>query len=124
MKKISPKKAPTESNEAFWTFLTNHSHVLLCLARDPGVRMRDVAQIIGITERAVQRIVADLEKTGYISRIRCGRRNYYEIREDMHLRHPIEMHEKVRSLIAFVCGPNKRLPDSESTPKKKSPSKK
>lgn len=87
-----------------WTFLTNHAHVLLCIAREPEVRMRDVAKLVGITERAVQRIVADLETAGYIERSRHGRRNRYEVRQDLPLRHPIEEHQRVSSLIALVHG--------------------
>ncbi len=73
-----------------WTFLTNHAHVLLCLARDPGVRLRDVAEQVGITERAAQRIVADLVNEGYVSRIRAGRRNRYRLNTTLPLRHPLE----------------------------------
>lgn len=104
--RTAEKAAPVHA-EASWTFLTNHSHVLLCIAREPEMRMRDVAQTVGITERAVQRIVADLEHAGYISRIRHGRRNSYAIRDDLPLRHPIEQHEKVSALIAFVQGRRK-----------------
>ncbi len=103
----APPNAPTRPGpepEPAWTFLTNHAHVLLCIAEEPEARMRDVATIVGITERAVQRIVADLEEAGYIARIRHGRRNRYEVRDHLPLRHPIERHEKVASLIAFVHG--------------------
>lgn len=99
---------PAKGAEPTWTFLTNHAHVLLCIAREPEVRMRDVARLVGITERAVQRIVADLEETGYIGRIRHGRRNRYEVRDDLPLRHPIERHERVSSLIALVLGGRNR----------------
>ena len=99
---------PTREPEPAWTFLTNHAHVLLCIAREPEVRMRDVAHLVGITERAVQRIVADLEEAGYIERIRNGRRNHYEVRADLPLRHPIERHERVSSLIALVLGEHER----------------
>src|SRR5205823_6359154 len=75
-----------------WGFLTNHTHVLVCLARDPVVRLRDVAECVGITERAVQRIVGDLEKVGAIHRTRDGRRNRYEIDTSVPLRHEIEKH--------------------------------
>lgn len=85
-----------------WTFLSNHSHVLLCLAADPGVRLRDVADRVGITERAVQHIVADLEKGGVVTRTRDGRRNHYTIHADRPLRHPIESHCTVRSLLALL----------------------
>lgn len=97
-----------EDTHTPWTFLTNHSHVLLCLAREPEIRMRDVAQAVGITERAVQRIIADLEHAGYITRARKGRRNSYTINTNLPLRHPIEQHEKVASLIAFVQRPSQR----------------
>jgi len=85
-----------------WTFLTNHAHVLLCLAQDPEVLMRDVATLVGITERAVQRIVADLEDGGYLVRHREGRRNTYQIKANLPLRHPIEARSKVKALIALV----------------------
>ena len=91
-----------EAGTGEWTFLTNHAHVLLCIAREPEVRMRDVAQHVGITERAVQRIVSDLELAGYLRRSREGRRNRYEVQTDLPLRHPIERHERVSSLLALV----------------------
>lgn len=84
-----------------WTFLTNHGHVLLCLAQSPGLRLRDVALQVGVTERAVQRIVADLEEGGYLTRRRAGRQNEYDIDRDRPLRHPVEAHQSVRSLIAL-----------------------
>lgn len=94
--------APAEAGPGDWTFLTNHAHVLLCIARAPEVRMRDVAEQVGITERAVQRIVSDLELAGYLRRSREGRRNRYEVQTDLPLRHPIERHERVSSLISLV----------------------
>ena len=103
---VAPR--PEREPDPAWTFLTNHAHVLLCIAREPEVRMRDVAHLVGITERAVQRIVADLEQAGYVERIRNGRRNRYEVRADLPLRHPIERHERVSSLITLVLGEHKR----------------
>ncbi|MBN1607214.1 MAG: MarR family transcriptional regulator [Polyangiaceae bacterium] len=91
-----------------WTFLTNHAHVLLCLSREPEVRMRDIAELVGITERAVQRIIAELEEAGHIERVRQGRRNHYEVRGDLPLRHPIEQHVRVSALIDFVGGEDVR----------------
>ncbi|MDH4065284.1 MAG: MarR family transcriptional regulator [Acidobacteriota bacterium] len=85
-----------------WTFLTNHGHVLLCLARSPALRLRDVAQEVGVTERAVQRIVADLEEAGYLIRRRAGRQNEYEIDARQPMRHPVEAHRTVGSLIALL----------------------
>jgi len=75
---------------AEWTFLTNHAHALVCIARDPGLRLRDVAERVGITERAAQRIVSELVDSGYLERIREGRRNSYQVRPDRPLRHPLE----------------------------------
>ena len=85
-----------------WTFLTNHTHVLLCLARDSTMRIRDLALEVGITERAVQGIVSDLEAAGYVERIRTGRRNSYRIAEGLHLRHPIEQHKTIADLIRTI----------------------
>jgi len=85
-----------------WTFLTNHTHVLFCIERDPEVRMRDVATAVGVTERAVQRIVLELEEAGYLVRRREGRRNRYEIRSKKPLRHEIEQHCDVADLLAVL----------------------
>lgn len=85
-----------------WTFLSNHAHVLLMLAKEPEIRLRDVAERVGITERAVQRIVADLEAGRYIERVRTGRRNRYKVHPEMPLRHPIEAHRRIASLIHLV----------------------
>ena len=71
-----------------WSFLTNHAHVVLCIARDPKIRVRDIAEQIGITERAAQRILADLIADGYVARAKVGRRNHYTIDPRAHLRHP------------------------------------
>jgi len=102
----SPKSQNrTETAEVTgWTFLTNHTHVLLCLSRDPSARMRDVAETVGITERAVQRIIAQLEEAGYLERIRNGRRNSYRVERNTALRHPIERHRKIGDLIRLVDG--------------------
>lgn len=85
-----------------WTFLTNHAHVLFCIAQDPEVRLRDVAARVGITERAVQRIVTDLEGEGYLQVSKEGRRNRYRVNFNMPLRHPIERHRTVNALIGLV----------------------
>ncbi|MFF5259711.1 helix-turn-helix transcriptional regulator [Actinomadura viridis] len=84
-----------------WTFLTNHAHVLLALARDPAARLRDVAASVGITERATQAIVADLEKDGYLHRTRVGRRNHYTINSDGPFRHPNEADRRIGDLLAL-----------------------
>lgn len=85
-----------------WTFLTNHAHVLFCLSSDPEIRLRDVADRVGITERAVQRIVTELETGGYITRQRQGRRNTYTVHTNVPLRHPIESHRSVSDLLRLI----------------------
>ncbi len=93
-------QAPSFSNK--WTFMTNHAHVILCIAENPKSRTRDLATKIGITERAVQRIIADLEAAGYLSHDREGRHNHYTVRTDLPLRHPIEQHCGVSTLIEMT----------------------
>lgn len=88
-----------------WTFLSNHAHVLLCIANDPDIRLRDVAERVGITERAVQKIVSELEEGGALTRIRDGRRNSYVIHAECPLRHPIEQHQTVGKLLGVVLTP-------------------
>jgi len=87
---------------AEWTFLTNHAHVLLCVARDPGTRLRDVADHVGITERAAQRIVAELVEAGYLERRREGRRNRYRLNDQLPLRHPLERDHPVGEILAAL----------------------
>lgn len=91
-----------QTRNAPWTFLTNHSHVLLCLAREPEQTLRHVSQCVGITERAVQRIVADLESAGIIARTRIGRNNTYSVNFDYQLRHDLESHKTVGDLMNMV----------------------
>jgi hypothetical protein len=81
-------RADFETTRHAWSFLTNHLQVLLCIARDPNIRLRDIAALVGITERAAQNIVADLVDDGYVLRTRVGRRNEYEVNGDLSLRHP------------------------------------
>lgn len=92
--------SPGVSNR--WTFLSNHAHVLICLAGDADIRIRDVATRIGITERAVIKILSDLEQEGLVVRYREGRRNSYELRLDQPLRHPIEAHCSVGELVSLI----------------------
>lgn len=91
-----------EKREVHWTFLTNHAHVLLCLVQNSSMRIRDIAEAVGITQRAVQRIMAELDDTGYIDRIRDGRRNSYQVHLDKHLRHPLEAHQKIGGLVRYI----------------------
>ncbi len=87
---------------AEWTFLTNHAHTLLCIARDPGIRLRDVAERVGVTERAAQRIVSDLVEAGYLDRLREGRRNYYRVKADRPLRHPVERGHRIGEILSVL----------------------
>lgn len=95
----SDPSTEARADQAPWTFLSNHAHVLLCVAADPSVRVRDVADRVGITERAAQRILADLASEGYLVRERVGRRNRYRLRLDRPMRHPIERVRSVRALV-------------------------
>lgn len=95
-------KASAPAEHGAWTFLTNHAHVLLCIAADPEVRLRDVATSVGITERATQRIVMELEEDGYLDRERVGRRNRYRLHTEQPLRHPMDRPLRVRELITLL----------------------
>lgn len=88
-----------------WTYLSNHAHTILLLWREPDLRVRDIASLIGITERAVIRIIGELEAAGVIRRRREGRRNHYEIDGDSPLRHPLEKHVKLAELLELLKGP-------------------
>ena len=88
-----------------WTFLTNDAHVLVCLATDPGLRVRDIATRVGITERATVRILGDLVGAGYLVRRRVGRRNAYALRLDLPMRHPVEATALVGLLIEALAAP-------------------
>jgi len=92
---------PTETHSA-WSFLSNHGHVLMCIARDSNVRVREIARDVGITERAVHRILGELEEAGVIVRTRNGRRTHYEINERLPLRHPIEAEHSVGELVRLI----------------------
>jgi len=85
-----------------WTLLSNHGHVLVCLSRDPEARLRDVAADVGITERAVQKIVRDLQDGGMISVTKSGRRNSYLVHKKQTLRHHLEADCTLRDLIGVI----------------------
>ena len=97
----SPEEEAVSSSHPF-SLLTNHTHVLVLIAQKPDIRMREIAANIGITERAVQRIVDDLTTTGYIAVTKDGRRNRYEIQPESSLRHPLAKHRSVGELIRFL----------------------
>lgn len=114
---VRARRSPAPSSRtapAPWTFLTNHAHVLFCLTRDPECRMREVALAVGVTERAVQRIVGDLEAAGYLSHVRNGRRNHYELSAARPLRHPIEQHVLVSDLLRVLENPARVRPTRAS----------
>jgi hypothetical protein len=87
-----------------WSFLTNHGRVLLCISRDPGIRLRDIAARLGITERSAYGIVTDLAAAGYITKIRDGRRNQYEIQAHLPLPEPTSRERTVGEVLALLAG--------------------
>lgn len=89
-----------------WTFLTNHANVLLVIARNPDIRMREIADEVGITERAAQRIVGDLVDEGYVARKRVGRRNEYEIDTHAPLRHPLSRDHQIGEVLTVLRDPD------------------
>ena len=93
-------QAPT----AHWDFLTNHAHVLTCVAHDPGIRLRDIAAAVGITERAAHRILSELVDEGYVLREREGRRNRYQVVADLPMRHPLVQGREVGDLLKVLLG--------------------
>jgi DeoR/GlpR family transcriptional regulator of sugar metabolism len=96
---MAAKRVPPPPPVAAWTFLTNHAHVLICIAQNSDVRLRELATRVGITERAVHRIVSELEEAGYLKRHKEGRVVRYQIKKDLPLRHPIERHRRVSALL-------------------------
>jgi DNA-binding transcriptional ArsR family regulator len=95
-----------------WDFLTNHAHVLTCVAGDPGIRLRDIAAAVGITERAAHRILSELVEEGYVLRERDGRRNRYQVVPDRPLRHPLVNEREVGDLLRVLVGsapPDERI---------------
>lgn len=87
-----------------WSFLTNHAQVLLCIAQDPGVRLREIGEAVGITERAAHRIVNELAAAGYLSRTRTGRRNRYAITSHLPVPDPLASEQKIGDLLAILAG--------------------
>jgi predicted transcriptional regulator len=92
----------TSESKKTWRFLSNHTQVLLCIQRDPDVRYRDIAQTVGITERAAQRIVADLIESGYVESERVGRRNHYRVNTGAAMRHPAQDGRDVGELLKLL----------------------
>jgi Mn-dependent DtxR family transcriptional regulator len=98
-------KSNSGEAEHLWRFMTNHAHVLECIAADPTTRLRDIAASVDITERTAAQIVSDLERAGYLTKTRNGRRNHYEVHDELPLRHPRHRHHTVGDLIGFLEGP-------------------
>jgi predicted transcriptional regulator len=91
-----------QSSGPGWSFLTNHARVLLCIANDPGVRLREIGDAVGINERAAHRIVTELADAGYISRARVGRRNRYTIQSDLPIPDPLAREQRIGDLLALL----------------------
>lgn len=98
----SSRVALAESESRSWTFLTNHAHVLIAISRDPELRQRDIADLVGITEGAVQRIVHELENDGYLACERVGRRNRYSVIGNQPLRHQLEDGHTIEEILHTV----------------------
>lgn len=103
-KRLKPVAKSPPDNVRRWTFLTNHAHVLVLLHLQPDLVLREVAVQVGITERAVQRIIQELEEGGFIRREKIGRQNHYEVLVDRPLRHPIEAHRRIGDLLSLISG--------------------
>ncbi len=99
-----------------WTFLTNHARVLLCLAHDPGARLRDIAASLGITDRSVYGIVTDLTAAGYVVKHRDGRRNRYQIQAHLPLPEPASQEPAIGEVLALLIGSRARQQPSEARP--------
>jgi predicted transcriptional regulator len=104
MNLISGNNGQMTPGTAGWDFLTNHAHVLTCVAHDPGIRLRDIAGAVGITERAAHRILSELVEDGYVLREREGRRNHYQVVADLPLRHPLVRGREVGDLLKVLVG--------------------
>ena len=87
-----------------WDFLTNHAHVLTCVANDPGIRLREIAAAVGVTERAAQRILSELVEEGYVLRERQGRRNRYQVVAERPMRHPLVQEREIGELLEVLIG--------------------
>jgi predicted transcriptional regulator len=102
MKKSAKETKGQPTNTSSWTFMTNHTHILVCLVRDPIMTVRNLALAVGITERSVQRILTELENAGVVARSREGRRNRYDVNEDFQLRHPLEAQQSLKQLLKIL----------------------
>ena len=105
-----------EQTDGAWTLLTGHGHVLVEIARNPEARIRDISTVVGLTERTVQAIVADLEAAGYLTRHRAGRRNVYTVNPDMLFRHPAQEGHRVGPFLDLLAAAGDDLTESVARP--------
>jgi hypothetical protein len=98
-------KSVSGNGDHTFRFVTNHAHALQIISADPSVRLRDIAQVVGVTERTASQIVSDLERAGYLTKTRNGRRNHYRVNDELPLRHPQHRHHTVGDLIRFLETP-------------------
>jgi hypothetical protein len=105
-KSVAARKS-AEATAARWDFLTNHAHVLLCVANDPGIRLRDIGTAVGITERGAHKILSELVDEGYVLRERHGRRNRYKVKPELPLRHPLVQDREVGDLLKVLLRPER-----------------
>lgn len=103
-----PKKLKVSESSPNWTFLSNHAHVLVCVAKNPDVRLSEVAELVGVRERTVHRIVHELIDAGYISVTKVGRTNVYSVDLDKPLRHPLEAEHNIHAIVAPLLKKAKR----------------
>ena len=103
-------KSSSGKQDHSFRFVTNHAHVLQCIAERPDARLRDIASTVGITERTAAEIVKDLEQAGYLTKTRVGRRNLYEVHGELPLRHPDHRHHTIGELIRFLQAPPEAEP--------------
>jgi predicted transcriptional regulator len=96
------KSSVDQSPRSEWSLLTNHGNVLLCIARQPTIRISEVARSVGIGERAAQKIIADLVDDGFLTRTKEGRRNRYEVNHNARFRHPLHSHIEIGPLLAVL----------------------
>lgn len=100
------RKSSAAPGASGWDFLTNHAHVLLCVTEDPGIRLRDIAAAVGITERGAHKILSELVDDGYVLRARHGRRNRYKVKPELPLRHPLVHDREVGDLLKVLLEPH------------------
>lgn len=106
---------PAPPGTGGWDFLTNHAHVLLCVAHDPGIRLRDIAAAVGVTERSAHKILSELVDEGYVLRERHGRRNRYEVKPELPLRHPLVNEREVGDLLNVLLRPERPAKKARQT---------